>query len=52
MTNKKPLLLTGSHRSGSTWVGIIMAASPSVGYIHEPLNLNHHPGICGAEFEY
>ena len=49
---RKPILVTGSHRSGTTWVGKMLAASPSVGYIHEPFNLTHRPGICTAEFPY
>ncbi len=32
----KPILLTGAPRSGSTWVGKIIARSPSVIYIDEP----------------
>jgi len=52
MKSKKPILITGSHRSGSTWVGRMIAESPSVGYIHEPFHLNHRPGICGAKFDY
>ena len=52
MTNRKPILVTGSHRSGTTWVGKMLAASPSVGYIHEPFNLTHRPGICTAKFPY
>lgn len=52
MISKKPILVTGSHRSGTTWVGRVIDKSPSVGYIHEPLNLNNHPGICGAKFDY
>jgi len=55
MNNKKmnkPILLTGSHRSGSTWVGRMIAVSPSIAYIHEPFNIKHPPGICGAEFDY
>lgn len=47
-----PILVTGSHRSGSTWVGRMIAKSPSVGYIHEPFNPAHRPGICGAYFDY
>ena len=50
--HQKPILLTGSHRSGSTWAGKMLALSPSVGYIHEPLNPNHRPGICGAKFQF
>ena len=48
----KPILVTGAHRSGSTWVGRMLASSPKVGYIQEPLNLEHRPGICGAKFNY
>ncbi len=49
---RKPILVTGSHRSGTTWVGKMLAATPSVGYIHEPFNLTHRPGICSASFPY
>jgi Sulfotransferase family len=52
MTDTKPILVTGSHRSGTTWVGKMIAASPAVGYIHEPFNLTHRPGICTAKFPY
>jgi len=48
----KPILITGAHRSGTTWVGRMIAESPLVGYIHEPLNLNHSLGICAAKFDY
>lgn len=30
----------------------MIATSPQVGYIHEPFNLNHRPGICSAKFDY
>jgi len=36
---KKPILVTGSHRSGSTWIGKMISESPEVGYVHEPFNL-------------
>ena len=49
---KKPILVTGSHRSGTTWVGKMIAVSTDVIYIHEPFNLTHDPGICGAKFDY
>lgn len=48
----KPILVTGSHRSGTTWIGKMLAATPEVGYIHEPFNLTHRPGICTAKFPY
>lgn len=48
----KPILITGSHRSGSTWVGKVLAAHPHVGYIHEPFNILQRPGVCGPVFQY
>lgn len=30
------ILVTGSHRSGTTWVGRMLATAPKVDYIHEP----------------
>ena len=50
MTTSKPILVSGSHRSGTTWVGKMIASSPSVQYIHEPFNPLHRPGICAATF--
>ncbi|MEP6716250.1 MAG: sulfotransferase [Terriglobia bacterium] len=44
----RPILITGSHRSGSTWVGKMVAASPSVAYISEPFNPAHSRGIFNA----
>jgi hypothetical protein len=49
---KKPILVTGSHRSGSTWVGKIIAASRDTGYIHEPFSVLSRPGICRVQFPY
>jgi len=50
--NNKPILVTGSHRSGSTWIGKMLALPSNVVYIHEPFNLHHRPDICKARFEY
>ena len=36
----RPILVTGSHRSGSTWLGQMIGASDAVGYIHEPFNID------------
>jgi hypothetical protein len=36
----KPIIITGSHRSGTTWVGNIIKSSPMIYYIHEPLTPN------------
>jgi hypothetical protein len=50
MVTTRPILVSGSHRSGTTWVGKMIASSPLVGYIHEPFNPLHRPGICSAKF--
>jgi hypothetical protein len=39
-----PILVTGSHRSGTTWVGRMLALSPGVAYLHEPFSPRRWPG--------
>jgi len=34
----KPILVTGSHRSGTTWVGKMISKSPYHTYVHEPFS--------------
>ena len=47
------ILVTGSHRSGTGWVGHVLAASPRpVGYVWEPFSILHRPGTCAARFEH
>jgi hypothetical protein len=41
----KPILVTGAHRSGTTWAGKLIAASSRVGYIHEPFGVRHDLGV-------
>lgn len=36
LRNTRGVLVTGSHRSGTTWVGRMLAAAPRLEYIHEP----------------
>jgi len=52
MKTPKPILVSGSHRSGTTWAGRMIASSPAVAYIHEPFHARHDPGICKAQFKY
>lgn len=40
MSSKIRILVTGSNRSGSTWVGNVLASHPKVDTIIEPLNFN------------
>ena len=37
----RPILVTGAHRSGTTWIGKMLALAPGVGYIHEPFSPAH-----------
>lgn len=56
MTNtsasRRPILVTGAHRSGTTWVGRMLAANPRTAYISEPLNRSHRPGVLRAHVPY
>jgi hypothetical protein len=54
MNSHKPILVTGSHRSGTTWIGRMLAEAPSLLYIHEPFSVTDAPsrGICDTEFKY
>lgn len=47
-----PILVTGAPRSGSTWVGNVLALDPTCGYIHEPFNRLCPPGRCRAGFPH
>lgn len=47
-----PILVSGAHRSGTTWIGKMLALEPRVGYISEPLNVRHRPGVMRASTEY
>jgi len=44
-----PILVTGAHRSGTTWVGRLLAVEPQLAYISEPLNVLHRPGVFRAK---
>lgn len=46
-----PILVTGAHRTGTTWVGRMLAADSKTAYISEPLNVLHRPGILEVRTE-
>lgn len=50
-TSLKPILLTGAHRSGTTWAGRMFSLAPEAVYIHEPLNLHHDKGLFTADID-
>lgn len=43
----QPLLVAGAHRTGTTWVGKMLAAG-GFAYVSEPLNVWHRPGVMRA----
>ena len=45
---RRPILVTGGHRTGTTWVGKMLAASGEAAYISEPLNVLHRPGVMST----
>ncbi|MDP9068771.1 MAG: sulfotransferase [Actinomycetota bacterium] len=47
-----PILVTGSHRSGTTWVGRMLCASGEAAYIHEPFCPNRSPGWITEPLPY
>lgn len=49
---ERPILVTGSHRSGTTWVGTVIGKSNRVCYIREPFNKFYGPGVCNIRFDY
>jgi hypothetical protein len=50
MSAAAPILVTGAHRSGTTWVGRMLALAPGIAYIHEPFNPRTPPGRSPAGF--
>ena len=47
--NSSPILVTGAHRTGTTWAGKMLAADADTAYISEPLNVLHRPGVFHAK---
>jgi len=41
----KPILITGAHRTGTTWAGKILSLDPGITYLSEPLHLDHSRGV-------
>jgi hypothetical protein len=49
----RPILVTGGHRSGTGWVGQVLATSTQpIGYIWEPFSLRHRPGTLAVRWPY
>ena len=52
ISNNKPILVTGPHRSGTTWVGRMLSVNGDVAYVSEPLNVWHRPGVFDARISH
>jgi hypothetical protein len=50
--SERPILVTGGHRTGTTWVGKMLAADEDVAYISEPLNVLHRPGVFSVPVKH
>jgi hypothetical protein len=46
-----PILVTGAHRSGTTWVGRMLALAPDLAYVHEPFSPRTPTGLSPARFD-
>ena len=49
--NMKPILITGAHRTGTTWMGKMLALDPGITYVSEPLHLGHSRGVLSQPVE-
>jgi len=45
----RPILVTGSHRSGTTWVGRTLVRSRRLGWVAEPFHPRHRRTVFAAE---
>lgn len=47
----RPIIVSGTPKSGSTWVGKMLSLSPKIGYIHEPFSPIRRPGVSDDIFK-
>lgn len=47
---RRPILVTGAPRSGTTWVGNMLALAPEAGDMPEPFNRTCRDGVCRIRF--
>jgi hypothetical protein len=55
-SGRRPILVTGLPRSGTSWVGKMLQAGQDLVYVNEPLNPQHppgrSPGVLNAEVSH
>lgn len=52
MKTNRSILITGSHRSGTTWVGKMLATLEVIDYIHEPFNADPEERFSDASINH
>jgi len=55
LSEKRKILVTGTQRSGTTWLGNILSAGRTAGYIHEPFNTTNvqlHNSPISIPYQY
>ena len=50
--DQTPILVTGVHRGGTTWLGKMLAADIQTAFVSEPLNVLHRPGVFRAKVKH
>lgn len=50
--NNKPILVTGSHRSGTTWIGKVLDQSNNLCYLSEPTNYDNKDSIANINYRF
>jgi hypothetical protein len=48
----QPILVTGIHRSATSWIGRMLAAGGGLTYANEPLSVSHRQGVLGVEVKH
>ena len=50
MTAHHPILVTGAHRSGTTWAGKMLCAGNEAFYVFEPFDVAKDAGLEGPRW--
>jgi hypothetical protein len=51
MLRPRPIIVSGTHKSGSTWVGNMICRHTDIVYLHEPFSPLRPTCACGGRFE-
>jgi hypothetical protein len=49
---RRPILVAGLARSGTTWVATVLSRTPRVRYLHEPFNATNVAGAASLSYRY